>query len=208
MSTKMPPVPPANRSPKGPGSDPAMAKDTTPQGQMRPSDPEQQDQEGNTRQNTTHQGSARRSERACVTVAHPRCTTPDRPAARGRPQARAQPTRSAQAGGATSNRMSTMTARPFAAFALLAGALSAVPDAASAQQLENSLSGTIRIPFSAPSRPGNVIEPGYDSGGNRVNRYGGVGYDLRRTSPSVGGSLDLSNSSVYVPTQRLPGDLR
>lgn len=56
MSTKMPPVPPDNRSHKGPGSDPAMSKDTTPKGQTRPANADQQDQEGNTRINTTHQG--------------------------------------------------------------------------------------------------------------------------------------------------------
>ena len=56
MSTKMPPVPPANRSDKGPGSDPALEKDGTPKGQQRPTNADQQDQEGNTRINTTHQG--------------------------------------------------------------------------------------------------------------------------------------------------------
>lgn len=56
MSTKMPPVPPANRSGKGPGSDPAVAKESGPKGQQRPANLDQQDQEGNTRINTTHQG--------------------------------------------------------------------------------------------------------------------------------------------------------
>lgn len=56
MSSKMPPVPPAERSDKGPGSAPQASKDTTPKGQQRPSNPDQQDQEGNTRINTTHQG--------------------------------------------------------------------------------------------------------------------------------------------------------
>ena len=56
MSSKMPPVPPANRSDKGPGSDPALKTDETPQGQQRPTNADQQDQEGNTRLNTTHQG--------------------------------------------------------------------------------------------------------------------------------------------------------
>lgn len=57
MSTKMPPVPPAARSDKGPGSDPkVMGKDETPKGQQRPANADQQDQEGNSRINTTHQG--------------------------------------------------------------------------------------------------------------------------------------------------------
>lgn len=56
MSTKMPRVPPANRSDKGTGSDPETAKDTTPKGQTRPANADQQDQEGNTRINTAHQG--------------------------------------------------------------------------------------------------------------------------------------------------------
>ena len=55
MSSEMPPVPPANRSNKGPGSDPALEKNKTPQGQQRPANADQQDQEGNTRINTTHQ---------------------------------------------------------------------------------------------------------------------------------------------------------
>ena len=56
MSSKMPPVPPAERSDKGPGSNPPVSRDTTPKGQGRPENPAQQDQEGNTRINTTHQG--------------------------------------------------------------------------------------------------------------------------------------------------------
>lgn len=56
MSTKMPPVPPENRSDKGPGSDPRTSKDDTPRGQQRPENTEQQDQEGNIHQNTTNQG--------------------------------------------------------------------------------------------------------------------------------------------------------
>lgn len=57
MSSKMPPVPPAERSNKGPGSDPkVMGRDTTPKGQQRPANPAEQDQEGNTRINTTNKG--------------------------------------------------------------------------------------------------------------------------------------------------------
>ena len=57
MSSKMPPVPPAERSPKGPGSDPDVpGRDTTPKGQQRPEQPGQEGQTGNTRQNTTHDG--------------------------------------------------------------------------------------------------------------------------------------------------------
>jgi hypothetical protein len=57
MTQKMPPVPPANRSPKGPGSDPAISPDA-------PMDPMadrkrhlgEQGRQGNIKQNTTHQG--------------------------------------------------------------------------------------------------------------------------------------------------------
>jgi hypothetical protein len=51
---QMPPVPPANRSPKGPGSDPNVsAKDDT---QRVPNNLGEQDRQGNIKQNTTHQG--------------------------------------------------------------------------------------------------------------------------------------------------------
>jgi hypothetical protein len=52
--TKMPPVPPANRSNKGPGADPAFAmKDgvTTDKSNI-----DQKDRQGNIKQNTTNQG--------------------------------------------------------------------------------------------------------------------------------------------------------
>lgn len=54
MSAKMPPVPPANRSPKGPGSSPSAPKDTT----IETTDPNtrEQDRFGDIKQNTTHQG--------------------------------------------------------------------------------------------------------------------------------------------------------
>lgn len=55
MSSRMPPVPPANRSPKGPGSDPKVSKET---GKLAkaPNNADEQGQTGNTKQNTTHQG--------------------------------------------------------------------------------------------------------------------------------------------------------
>ncbi|CAO4176569.1 hypothetical protein [Methylorubrum zatmanii] len=53
MSTKPPPVPPANRSDKGPGSADAAPKDTT---KAAPNDPDKTGQAGNSKVNTTHQG--------------------------------------------------------------------------------------------------------------------------------------------------------
>jgi hypothetical protein len=54
MASKMPPVPPANRSPKGTGADPSVSRDTT----LKEHDKNfaQQGEEGNSKQNTTHQG--------------------------------------------------------------------------------------------------------------------------------------------------------
>jgi hypothetical protein len=51
--TKLPPVPPANRSPKGPGSDPEADTGLHPK---RTENPDQQGQTANIKQNTTHQG--------------------------------------------------------------------------------------------------------------------------------------------------------
>jgi hypothetical protein len=58
MSSKMPPVPPAERSDKGPGSDPKLAKDTTPHGKTAqvPNNADQQGRTGNSHINTTNQG--------------------------------------------------------------------------------------------------------------------------------------------------------
>lgn len=57
MSAKMPPVPPANRSDKGPGSSPNVpGRDEAPKGSDRQSDSSQTRQEANTRINTTNQG--------------------------------------------------------------------------------------------------------------------------------------------------------
>jgi hypothetical protein len=55
MSAKMPPVPPENRSHKGPGSAPEAPKDSSLHN-TRPDNLEQQDRQANTKQNTTHQG--------------------------------------------------------------------------------------------------------------------------------------------------------
>jgi hypothetical protein len=51
---KMPPVPPANRSPKGPGWAPDVPVDTSKDGV--PENLEEQDRQGNIKQNTTNQG--------------------------------------------------------------------------------------------------------------------------------------------------------
>ncbi len=55
MSSKMPPVPPANRSDKGPGGTNEPPHDTTPHN-ARPENLKQQDRQGNIKQNTTNQG--------------------------------------------------------------------------------------------------------------------------------------------------------
>ncbi len=58
MSKNMPPVPPDNRSPKGPADESAAAKDTGPRKKEddRQRNLEQQGRQGNIKQNTTHQG--------------------------------------------------------------------------------------------------------------------------------------------------------
>jgi hypothetical protein len=55
MSSRPQPVPPANRSNKGPGDQTLPPKDDAP-GRHTPSNLAQQDQQGNTKQNTTNQG--------------------------------------------------------------------------------------------------------------------------------------------------------
>ena len=55
MPSKMPPVPPANRSHKGPGDASEPAKDTTPEKQPA-QNLKQEGRHGNIKQNTTHQG--------------------------------------------------------------------------------------------------------------------------------------------------------
>jgi hypothetical protein len=56
--SKMPPVPPANKSPKGPGSNPKVtSKDQKPtDAGSAPKNLAEQDQQGNIKQNTTNQG--------------------------------------------------------------------------------------------------------------------------------------------------------
>ncbi len=60
MNAKTPPVPPQNRSPAGTGEDGRAPLDKTPPGtptrRQGAVNLDQQDQEGNTKQNTTHQG--------------------------------------------------------------------------------------------------------------------------------------------------------
>ncbi len=57
MSKSMPPVPPAGRSQKGPGGSPDVnADDTAAAKPSAPDNLEEQDRQGNTKQNTTHQG--------------------------------------------------------------------------------------------------------------------------------------------------------
>ncbi|HEY0836257.1 MAG TPA: hypothetical protein VGE72_20285 [Azospirillum sp.] len=57
MTKQMPPVPPAGRSDKGPGSSPQVAKDdAAATNRPVPDNLEEQDRQGNTKQNTTHQG--------------------------------------------------------------------------------------------------------------------------------------------------------
>jgi hypothetical protein len=54
MTTKKPPVPPANRSPKGPGADPKAPPSDVEHGEAE--NLEQQGRHGNLKQNTTNQG--------------------------------------------------------------------------------------------------------------------------------------------------------
>jgi hypothetical protein len=54
MPSQMPPVPPANRSPKGPGAAPKVSKNTAPD-EPAPENVEQQGERANVKQNTTNQ---------------------------------------------------------------------------------------------------------------------------------------------------------
>jgi hypothetical protein len=56
MMTKAPPVPPANRSPKGPGGDPDSRADKAVSPKQSASDPDEKGRQANVKQNTTHQG--------------------------------------------------------------------------------------------------------------------------------------------------------
>lgn len=53
MSSKPPPVPPANQSDKGPGNAEAAPKST---GGAAPANPDKTGQQGNSKVNTTHSG--------------------------------------------------------------------------------------------------------------------------------------------------------
>ena len=55
MTTKRPPVPPANRSDKGTGETGKPSPEKT-ERSMSATDPDKQGQQGNTKVNTTHQG--------------------------------------------------------------------------------------------------------------------------------------------------------
>ena len=56
MSSKAPPVPPAAQSPKGTGDPKSVnLKEAAPGGNAS-TDPDKRGQQGNTKQNTTHQG--------------------------------------------------------------------------------------------------------------------------------------------------------
>ena len=55
MTARQPPVPPANRSKKGPGEGGKPPLRKTEQSASAP-DPDKQGQQGNTKVNTTHQG--------------------------------------------------------------------------------------------------------------------------------------------------------
>jgi hypothetical protein len=55
MTSRPPPVPPANRSDKGPGDAPNVPKDAGP-GRQAPENLAEQGRQGNVKQNTTHQG--------------------------------------------------------------------------------------------------------------------------------------------------------
>lgn len=56
MASKAPPVPPDNRSHKGVGDAKAAPVGQTPPRRSRVQNPDQQGQQANTKQNTTHQG--------------------------------------------------------------------------------------------------------------------------------------------------------
>ncbi|MFC7704831.1 hypothetical protein ACFQXB_11555 [Plastorhodobacter daqingensis] len=56
MTNRMPPVPPENRSDKGPGDPGTAARDTTPDRDERDRNTAQQGRQGDIKQNTTNQG--------------------------------------------------------------------------------------------------------------------------------------------------------
>ena len=56
MSSKMPPVPPENRSPKGAGGDTPQAQQGEPHDNRQKINPDKVGQAGNSKVTTTHQG--------------------------------------------------------------------------------------------------------------------------------------------------------
>ncbi|MET7243398.1 hypothetical protein ABZT49_08505 [Methylobacterium sp. EM32] len=56
MTASPPPVPPGNRSDKGPGSAERAPTETGPKGTGQTADPDKVGQSGNSKVNTTHQG--------------------------------------------------------------------------------------------------------------------------------------------------------
>jgi hypothetical protein len=56
MTSKMPPVPPENRSPKGPGDDSPQLQQNADVGDRQKANPDKIGQAGNSKINTTHQG--------------------------------------------------------------------------------------------------------------------------------------------------------
>jgi hypothetical protein len=56
MTSKPPPVPAENRSPKGPGDQPSVSLDDATHGQTSAPNPDKQGQQGDSKVNTTHQG--------------------------------------------------------------------------------------------------------------------------------------------------------
>jgi hypothetical protein len=57
MTSRLPPVPPASRSPKGPGDQAAPPTSSDPKrGDEVPANLKEQGRQGNIKQNTTHQG--------------------------------------------------------------------------------------------------------------------------------------------------------
>ena len=56
MSSKMPPIPPDNRNLKGPPEGRQSRREAGLPDPDKPTDPEKQGQQGNSRVNTTHQG--------------------------------------------------------------------------------------------------------------------------------------------------------
>lgn len=56
MSSKLPPTPEENRSPKGAGDNRLTEADAGPRGRRGVPDPDKQGEQGNRKVNTTHQG--------------------------------------------------------------------------------------------------------------------------------------------------------